>query len=662
MATKASITPYKATLVKSDTEFLAVSSVLQAAGLDTGTITAILDSKSDVELVKGASDVTAYNYASQTSDVVVVIPEGNAATNVATGSGNDLIVASNLQGTVSTGEGNDAVFVAQSATTYNLAGGNDSLYIGTATGSLSINGGAGADVVSVTAGDASGSLFNLGDGNDTVQIAAGASDVTIVGGAGNDYISLGAGVTGAVIQIGTNTGHDTVLGFNGGFSDDADVIALSSGLNNVKSVTFEANGVKIKQGSSSVLVDGATGITTTTANVDAKVKVGSTTYKVSLVNTTDTVASDELADIYYAASTSGVTQELNFGSYSDALVVDLTGNTASKYVSDKDAYTGFNTQYYGTFETIVGGTSSTILVGGADTKETLQAGGGDTTLFGGGKANDYMAGAATGSDTFVYYTGQGKDTVSGFTAGTGDDADLLALGWANAQEVYVDSNGDTIVKYKNATDKLTVSGVGADAAVRYSIDNGAVGVAKVGVKGQANSFTYDSEVTAYMGQNSKDTLSISGSDNVELWMDGGSGVFFNSVDNVDASSATGDVGLAGTGISESLVGGSGNTSLWGGNGGNDTLQGGSGATKFYFGKGNGSDVVVTSNTDDMVMAYDISLDDVAGWSSNSSGSLTATLKDGSKLTVTSNTGVSSYQLNDGSQWTYDHNTKEWSQK
>ena len=641
----------------------ATSAILSAIGTNaSSTLSAILGAKTSVTVAVGADSVTSYGYANTTDDVVLVIPGNNQAANVATGSGNDVIVAKNLQGTVSTGAGSDAIFVAQSATTYNLGTGNDSLFIGSATGSLTIDGGNDADFVSLTAGDASGSTFNLGTGNDSILIGATASDVTIVGGAGNDYISLGSGVTSAVIQVGTNTGIDTVLGFTAGFSDEADILATSS-LSNVKSVTFDAatNNVTIKQGSSTVVLGAEAGSAADADYADVKVKVGSTTSNVSFVNGTKSVASDGLSDIYYAANTSDKTQKLDFSNYSDALVVDLTGTTASKYVSNKDAYTGFDTKYYGTFEEITGGTSTTMLVGGADTKETLTSGGGDTTLYGGGKANDLMVGG-DGKDTFIYLTGNGKDTVQNFTAGTDENADVLALGWSNATEAYVDSNGDVVVKYNAATDKLTVSGVGADASIQYTLDNGTSGVAKVGTKGQANSFSYDSAVTAYMGQNSTDTLVVSGSDNLELWMDGGSGAFFNSIDVVDASSATGNVGLAGKDGSESLVGGSGQNSLWGGTAGNDTLQGGSGTTNFYFGKGNGSDVVITSSTDDMVMAYDISLSDVAGWTTNGNNDMVATLTDGSKLTVSSSSGVSNYQLSDGSQWTYDHNNKTWSQK
>ena len=65
--------------------------------------------------------------------------------------------------------------------------------------------------------------------------------------------------------------------------------------------------------------------------------------------------------------------------------------------------------------------------------------------------------------------------------------------------------------------------------------------------------------------------------------------------------------------SDVLEGASGNEQLWGGVGGNDTLSGGAGSDVYWWGKGNGNDIVIanTSNTQDIVNLYNVSSTELA---------------------------------------------------
>ena len=174
-----------------------------------------------------------------------------------------------------------------------------------------------------------------------------------------------------------------------------------------------------------------------------------------------------------------------------------------------------------------------------------------------------------------------------------------------------------------------------------------------------NTFTYDDSVAFYVGGKKTDTLTVS--DGANIWLDGSQGKGYTSIDAVDASASLDDVTIAGGSSSETLIGGQGSNSLWGGASGNDTLVGNSNATTtFFFGKGNGSDVISASNSEDRVMLYDVALSDLKSYDVNTSGAMVIALNDGSKLTVNgiSDSTVHTFTLSDGSSWTYSNGTWE----
>ena len=96
---------------------------------------------------------------------------------------------------------------------------------------------------------------------------------------------------------------------------------------------------------------------------------------------------------------------------------------------------------------------------------------------------------------------------------------------------------------------------------------------------------------------------------------------------------------------------------------NDTLRGSTtGSSTFYFGKGEGNDVITNTSSDDKVLLYNVGLNDIASIDNSTSGQLKFALTDGATLTVTgvSGSSVSQYQLSDGSTWTYNASSKSWS--
>ena len=123
--------------------------------------------------------------------------------------------------------------------------------------------------------------------------------------------------------------------------------------------------------------------------------------------------------------------------------------------------------------------------------------------------------------------------------------------------------------------------------------------------------------------------------------------------------------LIGSNYNDSLTGNTLANTLTGGLG-NDVLNGGYGETTFFFGKNNGKDTIVSNSASDKVVLYDVTLDDIAkakiGTISEGSD-FTVKLNDKSNSQFTiknfSSGTANTFQLGDGSTWSYDFDNKNW---
>ena len=494
------------------------------------------------------------------------------------------------------------------------------------------------------------------------SIVAGDNDY-VYGAGGNDNIDLTAAsaTTQEFVGLADGAGRDTVTGFTVtgldgtvvAASDEADVLyAFGTSISNVKLDTVTGGtGFVAKAGTGSVEVTTAA----ISSDVDVNIKDNSgRVYDVDFVVGTASVtgSTDDFADVYYAGTSAA---SLNFSSVDSDLVVDLGNRKMTVNGTELD-----NTNsavYYGKFASVTGGKDNTVLMGAADVKETLVAGAGDTTLWGGGSKADYMQHTGTtNTATFFFTTGDGKDTINSSNWGASETSDVLWLG-STAIKSVKNSGGNTTVTLDDGS-KVTLSGRSAtDTAFKFSTDGVNTQQVKVGTSG-SNTWTYDEGVTYYMG-GTKNTLNVS--DDANIWLDGSNGKAFQNVTTVNAASSSGTVILAGTAANETLIAGTGDSSLWGG-AGNDVLQGNNtGSTTFYFGNGNGKDVITASNSDDKVVLYNANLTDVKSADVTKSGAMEIQLKDGSSLTVNGiSSGASTFQLADGSTWKYD-SSEGWKQ-
>ena len=606
-------------------------SIQTGAGKDTITV---------ATTYAGTVSITDYDVL---NDNIVAGTAGAIAS--ANGSGNVSLTGTQVINVSKTG----AYYAAQVDGTYYAWGDEDGSWIDLTSFNKSVN-------VNNYNGDTSDTIFG---GKKDDAIFVGDNDYAY-GGGGNDRLTVAVNTTQEFIGLANNAGKDTVTTFatttTTGDAETADVLYLfENNINSLKLATDTAtNNLVAKVGTGSVEF-AATAPGTADTRINVKDNSGRT-FDVDFVNGTTTIAAgaEKLSDIYYAGSK---TASLNFSNVDSDLVVDL-GNRKMT-VNGTELDNTDNAVYYGSFASVTGGKDNTVLMGAADAKETLIAGAGDTTLWGGGSKSDYMQHTGTtNTATFFFTAGDGTDTVNSNNWASSDTSDVLWLGSTAIKSVK--NNGTNTTVTLDDGSKVTLSGLSAtDTAFKFTTDGENTQQIKVGTSG-SNTWTYDEGVTYYMG-GKKNTLNVS--DDANIWLDGSNGKAFQNVTTVNASSNSGTVILAGAGANETLIAGTGSSSLWGGAGAsNDVLQGNAtGDTTFYFGKGEGADVITASNSDDKVVLYNVALSDVASADVNKSGAMEIKLHDGSSLTVNSvATGASTFQLGDGSTWKYD-SSEGWKQ-
>ena len=168
---------------------------------------------------------------------------------------------------------------------------------------------------------------------------------------------------------------------------------------------------------------------------------------------------------------------------------------------------------------------------------------------------------------------------------------------------------------------------------------------------------YDGEANFFVakGKNASISVDSTSATTAEIWLDGkaNNGLgdnFVGDIAYVNASKFDGKAELVGaTNTNNTLIGGAGKNSLWGGNGseGNDLLFGGAGQNSFFYANGNGDDSISGTSEGDLVYLSEVTLDNIAS-TAVENGVATINFKDGGKLTV-NDAGNCSYILTQGDQ-------------
>ena len=301
-------------------------------------------------------------------------------------------------------------------------------------------------------------------------------------------------------------------------------------------------------------------------------------------------------------------------------------------------------------------TSKNMIIAGNSQSNLILGGSGKNSLWGGKGGNNTLTGGSSRDQ--YWFSGGGNDAVTNFTAGTSSDADVLVF--YNTGFKNITRSGENIIVTGTTGKKITLqSDSGSDTAFLYAKNGKSISVAKVG-ENSDTSLTYDSSVKYYK-LSGNGTLNVTGADSHRISLTGG-GVTYSGITNIDASDATGNNILVGSSKSaNSIVGGSGKNSLWGGKGNySDTLIGGDGKDVFWWTKNSGSDEVENASQDDTIKLMSIKVKDLSR-KKVYDDSIVLTLKNGNSLIIENSSDVTpTFNFAGGKNYVYNRTTNKWS--
>ena len=296
--------------------------------------------------------------------------------------------------------------------------------------------------------------------------------------------------------------------------------------------------------------------------------------------------------------------------------------------------------------------TSRIIMVGNDNNNTIKSGRGGASVWGGTGGDDVLVGGSS-RDVFFYSSSNGTDVVKNFTAGNGDDDDVLAVTDGN---FYVNRAGsDLVIIMNDGSGTMSVSLTSnVDTPIQYTATGKSPIAVKIGNTDSANNFTYEDNMY-YLGGNGYDTLSVNtaNSSNSIFLTD----EHFSNINVLSAKYSSSRNILAGNYLDNEIIGGSGDSSMWGGEGGsNDVLTGGDSTNMFWYGQGEGNDIINNADSNDSVNLYNISLNDIVSVEDFQSG-LKINMSSGS-LTINA-TETPKCMLADGTAYRYDRNNSNW---
>ncbi|MBQ7629900.1 MAG: calcium-binding protein [Selenomonadaceae bacterium] len=294
--------------------------------------------------------------------------------------------------------------------------------------------------------------------------------------------------------------------------------------------------------------------------------------------------------------------------------------------------------------------TNTLILTGNDNNNVIKSGSSGGSIWGGTGGDDTLIGGDS-RDMFWYANGNGTDIVKNFTAGTSKTSDVVTI----IDNFEVSRVGNDLALITGDGNALMVSlESNINEAIQYSSDGVNVIGVKVGNTDSGNNFTYENNLY-FLGGKGSDTITIydSTGDTTIFLTDNR----FNNINILDAQNSDKKNILAGNNLDNTILAGSGDTSLWGGNSNsNDVLFGGGGADMFWFGIGEGEDVINNVNANDTVNLYNVNLSDIAAATDYQTG-LQIKLSSGT-LNVD---GVETpkFLLSDGKSYRYDRENATW---
>ena len=510
--------------------------------------------------------------------------------------------------------------------------------------------------------------LNLSDRTDDLILVA-KENATITGGSGDDTILAnegssvdGGGGSNLIKSIDGNSnivlkGRTIVEGFHTGFGDGSDTIYIKPE-NDPAGVEFLDDGLTFGNGTASLTLSDVN----TTAKVNLFHENRNVLNKGVFIAAGDwyTVEDSDLAvsageEVYFVGTAANPKAGVDFS----GITGDLNVTMDTAYIDSKDYVP--TTMWVNGVYSIKGGAGNTTIIG-SDKNDTILAGTGETSIYG-GAGQDKMLGNTSADKkvaTFYYMAGDGRDSIENFdfiTDAQDTTADKIQLDDNSAVSEVLLRGSDVMIKVDGADGFLMLEGA-QGKSFRLNDDL----IAKVDTNVEFDGFS-----NCYVGIGARATLTV-GKDlgDLEVWLSDDSLEYHGKMYDgnfavLDASQSNGNNILAGNELNNSIVGGSGNDSLWGGyTNSNDTLVGGTGQNTFFYGIGNGRDKIQNAHDGDNIILDDITLDQIAD-ANITSGGVILNFNDGGSLTIDGTANVT-YQLADGSKFSANHSTQDWDSK
>ena len=492
--------------------------------------------------------------------------------------------------------------------------------------------------------DASGKtddLLLVAKENSTVK--SGSGDDTILAGEGS-FVDGGAGKNLVKSNGGANivlSGRTTVENFHTGFGNGTDTIYIAG---DPAGVEFKADGLTFGNSSDTVTLSDVN----TTAKVNIFHERRDVLNKGVFIAAGDwyTVEESDLAvnegeEVYFVGTAATPKAGVDFSNVTANL--NITIDTA--YIDSADYVP--TTMWVNGVYSLKGGAGSTKITG-SDRNDTILAGTGETSING-GAGHDKLFGNSDANKkvaTFYYTAGDGRDSIENFDfADNAEDvtADKVKLDDNSAISEVLLRGDDVMIKVDGADGYLMLEDA-QGKSFRLNDDL----VAKVDTN-----VAFDGYTNCYVGVGARATLTVGkDSGNVEVWLSDDSLDYHGKMYDgnfavLDASQSDGANILAGNELSNVIMGGSGNNSLWGGyTSENDTLIGGTGHNEFYYEQGNGNDVIRNANDGDIIhLGGTLEQINYDGTTINSNG-IVLQFNDGGTLSIDGNAQVS-FSFDDG---------------
>lgn len=500
-------------------------------------------------------------------------------------------------------------------------------------------------------------------GGDYAQLRGSSGDDTIFAGKEN-FVDPGDGENYVKLQGGGSTivlnGKTTVEGFTTGLDYGADTLYAAS----PPGVDFTDNGLTFFNGSDSLVF--ADIFTNSKFNMFYEEVDGLKNQLREAVFLADdqwyNVAEDGEVS-YYVGATEKTNHGVDFSGVSEALDVTL----------ETDYLSTTATMWLNNVHSIIGGAGETKITG-SNQNDTIIAGTGETSITGGGGKDLLIGndGDKRGSTEFIISgTNNGAQTTISnfeFIENDGDNQatfDNLNLGMSGGNEVIdLKTDGDDLAILvrgsSGAVEKITLK----DAAGKeFLVDRGQETETVAQIAASEVSIN-NSCVDFYLATEKNATVKIGDVQSAKVWLESpenSDGVeFVGDFSVIDARGSEAEVELAGNDAANTIYGGLGYASMWGGAGNaNDLMVGGTAHNEFYYEVGNGNDTILGSLDGDIIhLGATLEQIDFDGTTMDEGG-IVVKFNDGGKLNIDGNSEVS-FSFDDGTTVKANRETQQFS--